>query len=113
MSEEKDESGAGDGEASKPQSTDDLKRFLNSDPGDLPEAAAHTPEVGPGGADATVNESDVGRGEDDEHLVADQPLAAQQDEDEVPDALQEGEDVDEDGDEIQKESDAAAGNQTD
>ena len=105
MSEEKNES-AGSGKADKPQSTDDLKRFLNNDPDDLPTATAHTPEFGPGGDDADRNESDVGRGEDDSNLVADQPMSAQQSEDEVPDEVTEPEDVDEQGDEMQQESDS-------
>jgi hypothetical protein len=105
--EEKNESGESKGPANKPQSTDDLKRFLNSDPDELPTAQARTPEFGPGGDDADRNESDVGRGEDDANLVADQPLSAQQSEDDVPDEVQEPEEVDEDGDEIQKETDTA------
>lgn len=89
------------GPANKPQSTDDLKRFLNNDPGDLPDAESAEPEHGPGGTDADVNESDVGRGEDAELLVADQPLSAQQNEEDVPDDLKGTEDVSEEGDEIQ------------
>ena len=101
IDEENNESGESSGPANKPQSTDDLKRFLNNDPDDLPDADTHTPEVGPGGSDATDLESDVGRGESDENLVADQPLSAQQSEEDVPDDIQDTEDVDEDGDEIQ------------
>ena len=105
VTEEKNESEGG-GDAGKPQSTDDLKRFLNNDPDDLPTATARTPEFGPGGDDADRNESDVGRGEDDDNLVADQPLSAQQSEDEVPDEVQQPEEVDEQGDEMQQESDS-------
>lgn len=103
------------GPANKPKSTDDLKRFLNSDPEELPDAEARTPEMGPGGADADVKESDVGRGEDDQLLVADQPLAAQQDEDEVPDDIQESEDVDDEGsgDEIQDSDSEPSGDKPD
>jgi hypothetical protein len=110
VSEEKNES---KGPANKPKSTDDLKRFLNTDPDELPDAQARTPEFGPGGADADTGESDVGRGEDDANLVADQPLSAQQNEAEVPDDIQESEQLDEEGDEIQQDSDAAEVNQTD
>ena len=115
VSEEKNDSAESNGPANEPQSTDDLKRFLNNDPDDLPEAGTRVPEVGPGGSDATHNESDVGQGEDDDNLVADQPLSAQQSEEDVPDDIQETEDVsEEDGDEIQKaESDPSEANQTD
>jgi hypothetical protein len=114
VSEEKNESESS-GPANKPKSTDDLKRFLNTDPDELPDAEARTPESGPGGADMDTNESDVGRGEDDDNLVADQPLSAQQSEEDVPDDIQETEEVDEEGegDEIQNDSDAAEGNKTD
>lgn len=101
MSEEKNESGESSGPAKKPQSTDDMKRFLNSDPDDLPDAGTRTPEVGPGGSDATDLESDVGRGESDDNLVADQPRSAQQHEDDVPDDIKHSEDAEEEGDEIQ------------
>ena len=107
MSEDKNESAESNGPANKPESTDDLKRFLNSDPEELPEAEARTPEFGPGGDDASRNESDVGRGEDEANLVADQPLSAQQSEADVPDEVKQPEEVDEDGDEIQKESDTS------
>jgi hypothetical protein len=43
-------------------------------------------------------ESDVGAGESTEPVTPDQPLAAQTDEVEIPDAIQEGEDTDTDGD---------------
>lgn len=114
MSEEKNESESS-GPANQPTSTDDLKRFLNHDPDELPDAEARTPEAGPGGADMDTNESDVGRGEDEANLVADQPLSAQQSEEDVPDDIQETETVDDEGegDEIQKDSDAGAENQTD
>ena len=73
----------------KPETTEDLKEFLNNDPEDLPEAEVDDIPTAPGGADADVNESDVGRGEADELVTRDQPLAAQTDEDEVPDEIQE------------------------
>jgi hypothetical protein len=111
VSEEKESESSGP--ANKPKSTDDLKRFLNNDPEELPEAEARTPEFGPGGDDASRNESDVGRGEEDNNLVADQPLSAQQSEEDVPDDIQETENLDEEGDEIQKDSDTAEANQTD
>ena len=81
----------------------------------IPDAEARTPEAGPGGSDMDTNESDVGRGEDDDNLVADQPLSAQQSEEDVPDDIQETEEVDEEGegDEIQNDSDASEGNKTD
>jgi hypothetical protein len=101
VSDEEKNDSESSGPATKPKSTDDLKRFLNSDPEELPEAEARLPDFGPGGADATPAESDVGRGDDDENLVAEQPLSAQQSEEEVPDEVQESEDVDEEGDEIQ------------
>lgn len=94
------------GKANEPQDTGDLKRFLNEDPEELPEAEARTPETGPGGADATELESDVGRGEDDANLVADQPLSAQQSEDDVPDDIQEPEEVDEEGEAMDEDSGA-------
>ncbi len=92
------------GDASKPESTDDLKRFLNNDPEDLPDSGARTPEFGPGGEDATRNESDVGRGEDHDNKVADQPLSAQQSEAEVPDDIQRPEELDEEGEAMDKDS---------
>jgi hypothetical protein len=110
--EEKNESGESSGPANKPKSTDDLKRFLNEDPDELPTAESRTPEFGPGGGDADRNESDVGRGEDDDNKVADQPLSAQQSEDDVPDDIQETEDVGEEGtgDEMQdSESEPSSG----
>jgi hypothetical protein len=73
----------------KPQTTEDLKEFLNNDPEDLPEAQVDDIPTAPGGADADVNESDVGRGESDELVTRDQPLSAQTDEDKVPDEIQE------------------------
>jgi hypothetical protein len=70
----------------------------SDDPG-LPEPTIDDPQPdrAPGGVDATTSESDVGSGDHsaDELLVADQPLAAQTDEVDVPDAIQEGEDSDE------------------
>jgi hypothetical protein len=70
-----------------------------SDDQGLPEATIDDPQPdrAPGGVDATTMESDVGSGSHstDELLVADQPLAAQTDEVDVPDAIQEGEETDE------------------
>ena len=78
-----------DDKPSKPKSTEDLKEFLNNDPEDLPEAQVDDIPTAPGGADATVNESDTGRGEAGGELTPDQPLSAQTDEDDVPDEIQE------------------------
>jgi len=83
--------------------------------GDLPEAKTDDIDRAPGGADATVLESDTGAatviGADpdtdllDDHvgtdkvpepLPAEQPLAAQTDEEEVPDAIQEPEEPESD-----------------
>ncbi|GAA1925505.1 hypothetical protein [Nocardioides marmoribigeumensis] len=72
----------------KPETTEDLKDFLNNDPEDLPEAQVDDIPTAPGGADADVNESDVGRGEADDLVTRDQPLSAQTDEDQVPDEIQ-------------------------
>lgn len=72
----------------------------SDDPG-LPEASVDEDvDRAPGGADATVMESDVGAGDhsSDELLTADQPLSAQTQETDVPDALQEPEDTDESAD---------------
>lgn len=72
----------------------------SDDPG-LPEAKIDEDvDRAPGGADATVMESDVGAGDhsSDELLTADQPLSAQTQETDVPDALQEPEDTDESAD---------------
>lgn len=69
----------------------------SDDPG-LPEASVDDGvDRAPGGADATVMESDVGAGDhsSEELLTADQPLSAQTREVDVPDAIQEGEDTDE------------------
>ncbi len=93
-------------DASKPESTGDLKRFLNNDPEELPDAGARTPEMGPGGADATENESDVGRGADEENLVNEQPLSAQQSGEDVPDEVQTPEEVDEEGEAMDHDSGA-------
>ena len=65
----------------------------SDDPG-LPEAKVDEDvDRAPGGADATVTESDVGAGDhsSDELLTADQPLSAQTKETDVPDAIQEAE----------------------
>jgi hypothetical protein len=72
----------------KPKTTEDLKEFLNNDPEDLPDAEVDDIPTAPGGADASVNESDTGQGESEELVTRDQPLAAQTDEDEVPDEIQ-------------------------
>jgi len=73
------------------------------EPEDAPEVSDDAPEAtvdrdvprAPGGADASPMESDVGSGASDDLLTPDQPLAAQTDEVEIPDAIQEGEDLDE------------------
>ena len=89
----------------KPQTTEDLKEFLNNDPEDLPEAQVDDIPTAPGGADADVNESDVGRGEADELVTRDQPLSAQTDEEKVPDEIQEpGSDADKQDDTAADES---------
>ena len=75
------------------------------DPEDAPEVPDDAPEAkvdpgverAPGGADASLMESDVGSGESDELVTPDQPLSAQTDEVEVPDAIQKGEDADQEG----------------
>jgi hypothetical protein len=115
VSEDKNDekSGEDSGPAAKPKSTDDLKRFLNNDPSDLPDAEGRTPEFGPGGSDADENESDVGRGDHDDNLVADQPLSAQQSEEDVPDEVQEPEEIDEEGDEIQDSKSEPSANKPD
>ena len=73
------------------------------DPEDAPDVSDDAPEAtvdrdvprAPGGADASAMESDVGSGESGDLVTPDQPLAAQTDEVEIPDAIQEGEDLDE------------------
>ncbi len=77
---------------------DVTKVLAPSDDPDLPEARIDEDvDRAPGGADATVMESDVGAGDhsSDELLTADQPLSAQTQETDVPDAVQEPEDTDE------------------
>ena len=83
---------------------------VTSEIGDLPEAKTDDIDRAPGGADATVLESDTGAasviradpdtellddnvGDDDVSapLTPDQPLSAQQEEEKVPDAIQEPE----------------------
>ncbi len=67
---------------------------MTSDIGDMPEPKRDGDlERAPGGADANpYAESDVGATEPDgQVLTPDPPLSAQQDEEEVPDALQEPE----------------------
>jgi hypothetical protein len=82
--------------------------------GDLPEPKTDPQDRAPGGADATVLASDTGAsiisgdpdtdllddsvGSDDvgEPLAAEQPLSAQQEEEEVPDAIQEPEEPESD-----------------
>jgi hypothetical protein len=92
-----------DDKGDKPETTEDLKEFLNNDPEDLPEAQVDDIPTAPGGADADVNESDVGQGESDELVTRDQPLAAQTDEDEIPDEIQEpGADADKQDDTAQE-----------
>ena len=93
-----------DDKPDKPKSTEDLKEFLNNDADDLPEAEVDDVPTAPGGADADVNESDVGRGEADDLVTRDQPLSAQTDEDEVPDEIQEpGADADKQDDTAEDE----------
>jgi hypothetical protein len=62
---------------------------------DLPEAEVD-PNVdrAPGGADASATESDVGAGErtNGDVVTPDPPLSAQQDEEKIPDPIQEPED---------------------
>lgn len=90
---------------------------VDNEMGDLPEAKTDQIDRAPGGADATVLESDVGAsvttGDPDTDLlddkvggdgsgnplVADQPLSAQQDEEQVPDAIQESDEDKQDPDE--------------
>ena len=93
---------------------------VTNDMGELPDAKTDKQDRAPGGADATVLESDVGAsvttapeadsgtdlvedtvgGEDrGDLLVADQPLSAQQDEEQVPDAIQEPDEEKQDPDE--------------
>ena len=64
---------------------------------DMPEAKRDDPPRAPGGVDAVAEESDVGEGEHPQGLVVtpDQPLAAQTDEQDVPDEIQEPEEEDE------------------
>jgi hypothetical protein len=87
---------------------------VNDEIGDLPEAKTDDQDRAPGGADATVLESDTGAslvtgdpdtdllddhiGRDDigAPLAAEQPLSAQQEEEKVPDAIQEPEDPESD-----------------
>ena len=70
---------------------------VSSDFGDLPEPKTDDIDRAPGGADATTLESDVGAGESSEDLVTpDQPLSAQQEEEKVPDAIQEPEEPESD-----------------
>ena len=82
---------------------------VTSELGDLPEAKTDEIDRAPGGADATVLESDTGAGAitegtdtdllDDsagtqdvpQPVTPDQPLSAQQEEEKVPDAIQEPE----------------------
>ena len=65
---------------------------MTSEIGDLPEPKTDDVDRAPGGADATSLESDTGAGESSDDLVTpDQPLSAQQDEEKVPDAIQEPE----------------------
>lgn len=72
-----------------PETTEDLKQFLNNPEDELPDAQVDEVDRAPGGVDADPNESDVGHGESDDNLVAEQPLSAQTDESDVPDEVQE------------------------
>lgn len=49
------------------------------------------PERAPGGADASITESDVGAASNGQPVTPDPPLNAQQDEEDVPDEVQEPE----------------------
>ena len=80
---------------------------------DMPEPTVDPePPRAPGGVDATLNEADPGSTVSAEvapkPLVPDPPLSAQQDEDEVPDAIQkrdvEADDVPDDVEEAKEES---------
>jgi hypothetical protein len=66
---------------------------MSADLDDPPEPHVDAaPERAPGGADANPNaESDVGADTDGEPVTTDPPLSAQQDEDVIPDELQEPE----------------------
>jgi hypothetical protein len=55
----------------------------------------------------------VGRGDHHDNLVADQPLSAQQSEEDVPDEVQEPEEIDEEGDEIQDSKSEPSANKPD
>lgn len=97
---------------------------VNDDIGELPDARTDDIDRAPGGPDATVLESDVGASVTtgdpdtdlvDDHvggderggpLVADQPLSAQQDEEQVPDAIQESDQEKQDPDEDVAENEA-------
>ena len=63
--------------------------------GKLPDAKVDNVDRAPGGADATPLESDTGAGESSHEgsqpLTPDQPLSAQQEEEKIPDAIQEPE----------------------
>ena len=87
---------------------------MTNDIGDLPEPKTDPQDRAPGGADATVLASDTGAsiisgdpdtdllddsvGRDDvgSPLAAEQPLSAQQEEEKVPDAIQEPEEPESD-----------------
>ena len=87
---------------------------MNDELGELPEPKTDDIDRAPGGADATVLESDTGAslvtekpdtdllddsiGSDDVRppVTPDQPLSAQQEEDKVPDAIQEPEEPESD-----------------
>ena len=93
-----------DDKKSKPETTEDPKDHLNNDPEDLPEAQVDDVPTAPGGADASVNESDTGRGDETELVTPDQPLSAQTDGGEVPDEIQEpGADADKQDDTAEDE----------
>ena len=90
---------------------------VTNDIGNRPEPKSDDQDRAPGGPDATVLESDTGAsivtgdpdtdllddsvGDDDigSPLAAEQPLSAQQDEEEVPDAIQESDEEKQDPDE--------------
>lgn len=65
---------------------------MSDELGDLPKAQTDEIDTAPGGVDATPLESDVGQGDDSlPPVTPDEPLSAQTDVADVPDAIQEPE----------------------
>jgi hypothetical protein len=63
--------------------------FMDSDiPDPVEPEVDEEPERAPGGADADLNESDVGAGSEGTPVTPDVPLSAQQDQAQVPDEVQ-------------------------